>query len=269
MYFTIAFLICFILGVLWISVRPKNDRTWSGDQKVLPYAEVNGDYASVFNIRNFVYTAKDVYTERFYDRTYNLADLTHLYYMVVPFSRTPGIAHACVSFGFANGDHLAISVEARKKVGLSYSLPRAFIKGYELMYVIADEQDIIKLRTDHKGENVFMYTLDLPQEVVRKTFVDMLERANKLIAKPEFYHPITNTCTNNVIRHINNALSKDRRIPFHISVILPRWSDAFFYKLGLIKNDHPFEEIKRRAHVNKRSKALQNDDPEFSQKIRV
>lgn len=257
-----------LLALLWISIRPSNNRVWSGDQMILPYANIDGRNVSIFNIRNFLYSSTSTYTARYYDRTYNLDTLEHLYYMVVPFSRTPGVAHACVSFGFSNGDHIAISVEVRKKIGTSYSLLKSFIKAYELMYVVADERDIIKLRTDHRDEKVYLYQLEVSKDVVQKTFVDMLERANKLVDKPEFYNPITNTCTNNIIQHLNQSLSKDRKIPFHISAILPRWSDSFFYRIGLIKNDVSFEQKRALAYINTRAVAVNEDDPEFSQKIR-
>ena len=266
MYYILAFIVLFLL---WLSIRPSNNRRWSEDQAILPHAQIRENSVSISNVRNFLYSARDKYTPRFYDRTYDLSELTHLYYMVVPFSRTPGVAHSCVSFEFSTGEYIAISVEVRKKIGESYSLLKSLIKGYELMYVVADERDIIKLRTDHRDEKVHLYKLELPKDVIQKTFVDMLERANTLRHAPEFYNPITNTCTNNIIQHINKFLSDKKKIPLHISAFLPRWSDAFFYRIGLIKNDRSFEEKKRASYINDRARSLDEDDPEFSQKIRI
>lgn len=253
-----------LFGTWYFSHVPSNDRAWSPDQQILPYAEFRDDEVEVFNIRNFTYDSVDEYTPAYYDKTFNINDLTSVDYIVEPFGNL-GAAHTFLSFGFENGDHLAISIEIRKEVGESFSPWRGLLRQYELMYVVADERDAIGLRALHRKHDAYLYPVQVSEEHARQLFTDMLERANELKEKPEFYNTLTNTCTTNIARHINNISGK--RVPWDIRLLLPANSDVLAYELGLLDQSIPLSELRARHHINAKAEQYA-DDLDFSRLIR-
>lgn len=244
--------------------KPSNVRDWSPDQAVLPFAEFNGNLVNIHNIRNCSYRSTDDYTVRHYDRTYDLRTLETVYYMVEPFG-TWNAAHTLVSFGFANGDHVAISVEIRKKKGDSYSPLLGLLRAYELMYVIADERDVIRLRSNFRKHNVYLYPVRVDTSLARALLVTMLERANELKVKPDFYNTITSACLGAIVRHVNSL--SPSRIPWDKRILAPEHSDRLAYELGLLDTTLPFEELKKHCRINERALRAA-DSPDFSKKIR-
>jgi hypothetical protein len=245
-------------------VRPSNQRDWSPDQAILPTAEIHGPLVTIRNIRNFRYEATDRYTPGYYDKTFDLRELDSAWFFVEPFGRS-GAAHTFVSFGFRDRDFVAISVEIRKEKGESFSPVNGLLRRYEIMYVIGDERDLVKLRTNYRNDPVHLYRIRTTPERTRAMFLAMIGRANRLHDQPEFYNTLTNTCTTNLVRHVNEITP--RRIPFRASVLLPATSDQLAYELGLIDTTLPFAEAQRRALINPSARRYA-DDPEFSRRIR-
>lgn len=252
------------IGGWQLSLTPSLDRSWSRDQAILPSAEVHQDSVTVRNIRNFIYRSADDYTIRFYDRTFLLDDIRSVDYIIEPFGSI-GAAHAFLSFGFANDTYVAISVEIRKEEGESFSPFKGVLRQYELMYVIADERDVIGLRANHRHHDVYVYPTLATSEDARRLFRDMLARANTLHTSPEFYNTLTNNCAINVARHVNRACGGI--IPRDIRLLLPANSDRLARELGLIPTDIPIEEARRRHRVNERAKTYA-DHEFFSRAIR-
>ena len=254
-----------VIALIWyISIKPSNDRDWAIDQALLPYAEFQGDKVDVYNIRNFFYRSTDDFDINYYDKTFDLNKLESIYYIIEPFGNI-GAAHTFISFGFGPNNYLAISIEIRKEKGESFSAVKGLLKRYELAYVIADEKDVVKLRSNYRKDPVLVYPVKSTKEKRRQLFVDMLTRANNLKEKPEFYNTITNTCTTNIASHVNKITPN--KIPWDISLLLPENSDALAYKLGMIDTELSLEEARVKFLINK--KALKYaDDPEFSKKIR-
>jgi hypothetical protein len=246
-------------------IRPSNDRDWAADQALLPAAEFNGPLVTVRNIRNFDYRSATAYTPRYDDRTFDLRRLDSVWFVVEPFGERQGPAHTFLSFGFDGRDYVAISVEIRKERGESFSAIKGLLRQYEIMYVVGDERDLIKLRSNFRGDDVFLYPIRTPPEKMRELFVDMLRRANDLRDQPEFYNTLTNTCTTNIVRHVNAIAPK--RIPLRFEVLLPGYSDRLAYELGLIDTDLPFEQIRERYRINELA-SRHAADPDFSRRIR-
>ena len=255
----------FTLLCVWhFSHQPSNERDWSFDQKILPYAEFNTNEVTVFNIRNFQYESVDKYISGYYDRTFKLDEITSVDYIVEPFNNL-GAAHTFVSFGFENDKYLAISIEIRKEVGESFSAIKGVLRNYEIMYVTADERDAIKLRTNFRKDDVYLYPVNTTKENMKQLFVNMLTRTNKLKEKPEFYNTITNTCTTNIADHINDMSHK--RIPWDLRLLLPKNSDMLAYELGLIDNSIPLEELRTKHKINDLAERYSKSE-NFSMKIR-
>jgi hypothetical protein len=245
-------------------VRPSNERDWAADQAVLARAEVRGPLVTIRNIRNFRYESTDRYTPAYYDRTFDLRRLDSAWFFVEPFG-TMGAAHTFVSFGFQDRDFVAISVEIRKEKGESFDPVKGLLRRYEVMYVIGDERDLVKLRTNYRNDPVHLYRIRTTPERMRAMFLAMVGRANALAERPEFYNTLTNTCTTNLVRHVNQITPK--RIPLRASVLLPATSDELAYELGLIDTTLPFEEARRRALINPSARRYA-EAADFSRRIR-
>ncbi|MDR1964850.1 MAG: DUF4105 domain-containing protein [Planctomycetaceae bacterium] len=229
--------------------RPSNDRKWSQNHAVLQTAELNGNRVTVRNIRYSKYETVERYTTQYYDAVFDLDDIRTIDLVVVPFRGVPRLAHVESSFGFADGRHLGLSIEARYEEGEQYDPIGAGLRQFELIYVFADERDMIRLGTDVNKNDVHVYRLKFEPGEVRKMFVDALQRANKLAEKPEFYHPLTNSCVTNLIVHINKG--RPKAIPKEYRTLLPGLMDHYVYDLKLIETTaKTFQETKENAKVN-------------------
>ncbi len=254
-----------LLGCATLKLQPSNHRDWSPDQALLSYAEINGDIVHVRNIRNCTYIDQDSYVLNYYDKTFDLSKLESVDFIVVPFRGMPSLAHTMLSFAFDDGDHLAISVEIRRQQGESYELVKGMLNHYELMYVVADERDVVKLRTNYRGDDVYLYRARATPEQARMLFVDVMQRVNKLSESPEFYNVFTNNCTTNIVGHINHI--SPGKVPQNLKLLLTGHSDRLAYDLGLLDTALPFDEARRRAKVSDVARQCATA-PDFSERIR-
>jgi hypothetical protein len=258
--------LCVFVILLNIVTHPSNDRIWNIDQWRLPSVRIDGDQVTIHDIRNFRYASTTSYTVDYYDKIFDLNDLQKVWYVVEPFSGIPGSAHTFLSFEFSNDQFVSISVEIRKEQGESFHPIKGLFNQYEIMYVIADEQDVIKLRSNYRKDEVYLYPIATSPEKARSLFIDMVTRANELREQPEFYNTLTNTCTTNIVAHVNKV--SPRKLPFFdLSMIFPEYSDGLAYELGLIDTDLSFEQAREKYHINERAMQYA-DDPNFSRKIR-
>jgi hypothetical protein len=262
----LGFLAVFALVLVWWrQIPPSNDRDWQPEVARLAYADVNGERVTLHNIRNFDYRTETDFTPRWYDATFDLADLRSgdligVYWM------GDAIAHMMLSFGFAGDRYVAVSIETRKERGETYSTLAGFFKQYELVYIVGDERDLIRVRTNYREpkEDVYVYRVQVPLENVRRLFLDYLRRINELRDHPAFYNTLTTNCTTTIFFHtrVNPGSA-----PFSWKVLLSGYVPQYAYELGRLDTSLPFEELRRRSRVNERAEAADRD-PEFSRRIR-
>jgi hypothetical protein len=260
---------CIFLGafagiVAWfLWTPPSNNRDWQPDVAILPYAEINGDTVAIHNIRNCDYRSETDYTVRHYDKTFDLDRLRTVDLYLVTWG-SPDIAHTMVSFGFAHGDYVCFSIETRKTKGQDYSAVKGFFRQFELTYIIADERDVVRLRTNYRrGEEVCLYRLQMSPEQGRKLFLDYLRRTNELHEHAEWYNAITDNCTT-AIRAQRAAAD---RAPWNWRMLLNGHLDELLYERGTIVTNLPFPELKKLSNINARARAA-DKDPDFSTRIR-
>lgn len=244
---------------------PSHNRNWQATHGVLPTAKIKGDRLHVQNIRNTYYFREHVCAPRYYDRTFDLRKLEGVDFVVVPFNETPSLAHTMLTFAFEDGEYLAVSVEARLEEGETYSPLRGSLRQYELMYVVADERDLIQLRTEHRDAEVYVYRTQVPPAEARALLEDIMQRVNQIAAQPEFYDTLTNNCTTNIVWHVNRV--RPGRIPFDLGIVLTGHSDRLAYDLGLLDRSKPFEEVRSAARVNELARRYK-DRSDFSELIR-
>jgi len=202
---------------------------------------------TVRNIRDFRYVDEETFVRNYYDRTYDLRDLESIDFIVVPFKDKPNLAHTMLSFGFVDDQYLAVSVEARLEAGENYESLKGFINQFELMYVVADERDVIPLRTKHREVDVYVYRAKSDPRLARAMFTDVMERVNQIADQPEYYNTLTNNCTTNIREHVNRL--RPGRVPWDWRVLLPGHSDRLAYDLGLLDTHRSFEETRQRAKI--------------------
>lgn len=251
-------------------IAPSNVRDWEPDQAVLSYAEIRGNQVVVHNVRNCRYFDQDTFVVAYEDRRYDLDAVRRVDFLVAPFVGMPLLAHTMLSFEFQGPDgvrqHLACSIEIRREKGETYSAWKGLARQYELMYVLADERDVIELRTSHRGEDVYLYRSTATAAQARALLVDVLQRANSLAERPEFYDAVANNCTTNLMQHVNR-IDADYSIRYDYRVLLPGYTDRLAYDEGLIEHHGTFEETKAAAYLNPRALVAGNR-PDFSQAIR-
>jgi hypothetical protein len=250
-------------------VAPSHFRDWTPEQAVLPYAEFQGDRVTIRNVRNCQYFAEDTFLVDHYDKAIDLADVRGVDFIIVPFDTMPSLAHTMLSFEIArtdgHSDYLAVSVEVRKEKSEAYNPLKGSARQYELMYVLADERDAIRQRTNYRHEKVYLYRTVATPETARELLADVLARVNQLAAKPEFYDTLTNNCTTNIVGHINHI--KPNRLIYDVRSLLPGYSDKIAFEQGLIVPYGSFEQTRQRAYVNPLAERYA-DRNDFSELIR-
>jgi hypothetical protein len=248
-------------------MQPSNSRTWQPDVAQLPYAEIAGDQVTVHHVRNCMYRSETDFTPRFETRRYDLSKLRTGDVYLVDWGLHK-VAHTMVSFGFDDGQYLCFSIETRKEVGEEYSALKGLFRQYEVIFVAADERDLIRLRTTYrKGETVRLYRMVRARpEAVRGTFLDYLKRINGLKSKPEWYNAVTENCMVGFFQ-IARRHSSAGRGRWHWSVLLNGYADRHAYEKGSLDQSLPFDELRERSIINDRACAA-GDSPSFSAQIR-
>lgn len=254
-----------ILVILFFRIPASNDRDWQPEVAMTPYATINGEMITIHNVRNFDYRTETDFTPRWETRTYDLnkldgADIIAVYWA------GKAIAHIMVSFDFGGKDHLAVSIETRKEKGESYSTLAGFFRQYELYYVVADERDVIRVRTTYRQpqEDVYVYRTRAPVRNVRRIFLDYVKTMNELRVRPAYYNTLTTNCTTSIVFHTR---MNPESPPLSWKVLLSGYVPDYLYELGKIDTTKPFSELEKLSHVNARAHAA-DKDPAFSQRIR-
>jgi hypothetical protein len=247
----------------WLAIPPSNERDWQPDVATLAFADVHGDRVIVHNVRNATYRTETDYTVRLEDRALDLSQLRSLDLFLVHWG-SPLIAHTIMSWGFAGDQYLAISIETRKERGEQYSALRGFFRQYELVFVVADERDVVGLRTNVRGEDVRVYRLDVPPADARVLLLRYLQEVNELRERPQWYNALTDNCTTAIGRL---ARLGARRSWWSWKLFLNGHLDELAYDIGAIDRSLPFAVLKAKSHINERAKAA-GDDPRFSVRIR-
>ncbi len=260
------FLAAFLTILLWWRNIPgSHDRDWKVDVAVLPTVSFHegGRRATIQGIRNFDHRGTDDFTARYDTRTYDLDDLETMDLVLSDWG-LGDVVHTMLSFGFRGGGYLAVSVETRLERGEPQSGLRGLFKQYELIYVLADERDIIRLRTNVRRENVYVYPTTTSPAEARIVLSDILETVNSIAAEPRFYNTITHNCTTGMLPHLQKA----RRIDTcDVRFLLNGQTVERAYALGSIRTQGSLTDTRRLHHVN-RYVANSSDAADFSLRIR-
>ena len=249
--------------IWWSGIEPSNDRIWLPDVARAPVARIEGDRVTLENVRNFHYRSESDFDESWETRSYDLSKLRGVD-LYLSYWGSPLIAHTIASWDFEDGQYLAISIETRKEVGESYSAILGFFRQYELYYVAADERDVVGVRANHRGEQVYLYRLRTPVPVARALLVDYLTVMTELAAEPRWYNALSHNCTTTIRRHAQHVAPRNA---FSWKILVNGFLDELGYDRGSIDTSLPFEELRQRSNITLKAQAA-GDDPDFSALIR-
>ena len=253
----------YVLLVAWsVSISASNDKSWAADVAHGITGVVDGDRLSARDVRNFSWRTEADYTERWEQRTYNLSKLRSLDLFLV-YWMGPSIAHTIMSFGFDDGRYLDFSIELRRTQHDQYSAIAGFFKTHELVYIGADERDLMTLRKE-RHEQIQLYRLKTPPERARALLVEYVKQANDLAAHPRFYNTLTTNCTTTIFNMMRTVTSST---PFDWRIILTGHLPGYLYEHGAIDTRIPLVELSERADVTGRVEAGLSE-VEFSSRLR-
>ena len=252
-----------VLVIGWtISISASNDRNWAADVAHGITGTIDGDRLTVRNLRSFSWRTETDYTEHWEERTYDLSKLRSLDLFLV-YWMGPSIAHTIMSFGFGDGRYLDFSIELRRTQDDQYSAIAGFFKTHELVYIGADERDLMTLRK-LRHEQIQLYRLGTPLERARTLLVEYIAQANDLAAHPRFYNTLTTNCTTTIFGMMRAVTSS---IPFDWRVLLTGHLPSYLYEHGAVDTHMPLEELRRRADVTSRVE-VGLSEVEFSSRLR-
>jgi hypothetical protein len=250
-----------------IRSRPWHEREWRLEQAILPHIVLDDRAVQIYNVRDFIFRAADDVTPGYRDQTYQLDQLERVWCVLAPFMHGwRGLAHGFLSFGFADGRYLSISVEPRRKADQPYSLWKDAVRPLELMYVIGEERDLIGLRVALWDTPVYLYPIRATRDQVRAVFLHMLRRAQALEQQPVRFRTVTNNCITNIRDAVDTIAPQQR--PLGIELLLAGYLDALAHRRGLIDTDLPLAAARTRFQVNTRARAA-IDLADFSARIRA
>lgn len=253
------------LSAIWaimrhISLRPSNDRSWVNDNERQAEAEFNGDEVTIRNVRDFEWRGGRDFDERWIDLKLNLSEVEKIWFVLEYFDpKRRQMAHTIMSFEMSDGTRLACSIEVRRERGERYHPIKGLFRQYELIYVWATERDVIGVRTRCRKRSVthLFEAVVLGQGNERRMLESYLMRTNKLIESPEWYNTITNTCTTNIVRHVNEVYPG--RVPRALAILLPGLSPKILQRNNLVRMNGTIEETLQRSIIDDRAKSWSGD----------
>jgi hypothetical protein len=239
-----------------LRLKPSNDRSWVNDNERVTTAEFDGDEVTVRNVRDFDWRSTRDFDERWNDLTFRLDQVTKIWFVLEYFDPTRRqMAHTVLSFEFEDGRRLACSIEVRREKEERFHPVKGLFRQYELIYTWATERDVIGVRTRCRRNSVthLFEAVILGPGNERRMLESYLHRTNKLSDKPEWYNTVTNTCTTNIVRHVNEVYPG--RVPRAVAVLLPGLSPKLLHRRNLVKMHGTLEETLKRSIIDERAKS--------------
>jgi hypothetical protein len=260
----IAFTVA-LVGLLlwWTRLTPTNDHDWADDVAQITTGAVDGARVTLHNVRNFDWRSQTDYTQRWEARSYDL-DRLRTVDMIMSYWDRPAIAHMLISFGFEAGAQVVFSVEIRRQKNQAFSEIGGFFKEFELSIIAADERDVVRLRTNVRGEDDYLYRLQLSQQAMRLLFLGYVGEANSLVDSPRFYNTITVNCTTLVYQMMKRIVG---RLPLDYRLLFSGYLPEYVYRVGGLDRRYSLEELRERGRITERAKKSDRNES-FSADIR-
>ena len=232
--------------------RPSGTRPWRIEQSKSPTVSIRANQVVISDARRFNWRTEQDFDAEWFDATYDLSKLDRLAFYYVPLNPS-SIAHVFVSFGFGRDEWLAVSVEARRRPGEDYKLTGAFLRRYELIYIIGKESDIVGKRAWGERVPVYCWPVKIETAALRRFFLATMNRANEVAGRPEVYGVFANTCATNVALNAQRAGSG---VHLNLDILLSGRMDRLAYAMGVFDTALAFDDAKAAARVDEQLRAL-------------
>lgn len=252
------------LLIWWTRIPPSNEGRWADDVAQMTHGAVAGNTVTLHNVRNFDWRSATDYTQRWETRTYDLDQLRSVD-MIMSYWGMRAIAHMLISFGFENGSQVVFSVEIRRQTFQAFSEVGGFFKEFELSIIAADERDVIRLRTNIRGEDDYLYQLHMSRAAMRALFLGYVSEANRLVESPRFYNTISVNCTTLVYHMMKRIVG---RLPLDYRLLLSGYLPEYVYSVKGLNPSFKLNELRERGRITDRAKRSDRS-PDFSADIRV
>jgi len=257
----------FLVVLAWsFTIHPSNEGRWQPEVAETAWAKIDGDRVTIRNFRNFDYRSSTDFIPNWETKIVDLTQLRGVD-LFINYWGSEWMAHPVVSFQFGDNDHVAFSIELRSQIGQKPSTLAGLYKTYGLIYLVGDERDLVRVRTNYRGEDIYLYRTVVKPARARAIFLDYLRRVNALHEHPEFYNALTSNCTTNVRVH-TAATAVDKPAPWDWRILINGYADQMLYERGDLVGHVTFADLKKQALINEKAKAA-NRDPRFSEHIRA
>ncbi len=247
----------------WETIPALAERNWVAEDARQATAVIAGERLWVHDVRNFSWRGSHEFTSCWEDRGYDLAKLTAVDLFVCTWG-DPRIAHLIVSFVFKDTNPLAFSIETRRETSEKWSILAGFMKSYELIMIAADERDVIRVRSNVRGESVRRYRLLLTPVMQRQLLVRYIDALNDIATRPRYYNTGYRNCTTEVVRILRAA---GRAIPLDWRLLVSGYVPAYLYQHGLLARTQSFAALQATADIAALAR-LANESADFSARIR-
>ncbi len=223
-----------------------SDVQWQTPWARMPRIENTDDGVKISNVRNFRYRTEHDYDAAYRTMKVRREHLRTLDVLLSHWDNHEAIAHTMLRFNFAKGPSLVVSMETRLPRGAAQGFLPGIYKQYELIMLLGTNDDLVKLRTDYRGETVYAYRTRAAREQVLEIFDQVMARADELGRKPEFYNSITENCTTSLVpllRAVNPDIRNDIRF------LCNGFSDQLLYQAGYLetRENESFGALKARS----------------------
>lgn len=252
----------------WWQLQPSNDRDWAADVARYVQPQIQGDEVVLRNVRNFDWRSDSDFTPRWEERRYDLKQLRSVD-MAVSYWMGPAIAHTLVSFGFEDAqgqpDYLTYSIEIRKERHEQFSALAGFFKQFELSLIAGDERDLLRVRTNVRDEDVYLYRVQMSPQAMRSLFLAYLAQAQALEREPRFYNTLTANCTTIVYEMAKRIVDG---LPLDWRLLASGYLPEYLYDMGALAPQQDLAALRSAGRITLRAQAA-DQDPHFSQAIRA
>ena len=255
--------------LIWLTLQqPSHNRDWEIGQEKLPYITI--DYQSgavkIDNFRDFIWRKDQEPIIKYKNIQFNIKDIETVDVVISHFEKFEGMAHIFLSFGLRDGRHIAVSLETRREKNEEFSPWLGLLRQFEIIYVMASENDIIGLRTDvREGERVYLYPTIATPDKAQELFLVLAEEINEVYRRPKIYNTLTHNCTNEITRRVEEISSLD--FPLTWKTLFPGYFDEVLYEMKIIPHNKPFEEVKREYFVD--NNKVNYLSPDYSKQLRA